>query len=313
MDSSPLSRAASLSSSSLADNLNPRLRDLASAQEKLSTGLRVNRPSDDASAFQKARQLELLEHRYEQYNRSITDARSWLDHTQQNLDLISDVYSEAYEQGVRATNSTLTADEREDMAGALEALLENVVELLNQRAGEEYLYSGTRTAVKPFAVDPADPTRDGADVVYYGNLDTVARQIGPDASLTVNIDGGRVLNVDEDADGTADFTATESLQNLIDALRNNDLDAMKTGISQIESSRDHFISLGAEIGGVVNRLDLSESQLAEATLAITRQRSDEEEVDLAEALLEFQRAQTNLQTSLQITSRLLETSLLNFI
>ena len=313
MDSSPLSRAASLSSSSLSENLNPRLRDLAQAQEKLSTGLRVNRPSDDASAFQKARQLELLEQRYEQYNRSITDARSWLDHTQENLDLLSDVYTEAYEQGVRATNSTLTDSEREEMAGVLEGLLENVVELLNSRAGEEYLYAGTRTSVKPFAIDPADPTRDGADVVYYGNLDTLARQIGPDATLNVNIDGGRVLGVDENADGTVDFTATEGIQSMIDALRANDIDAMTTGIDRLESSRNHFISLGSEIGGIVNRLDLSESQLAEASLAIARQRSDEEEVDLADALLEFQRAQTNLQTSLQITGSLLQTSLLNFI
>ncbi len=313
MESSPLSRAASLSQSTLTDSLTPKLRDLAQAQEKLNTGRRVNRASDDASAFQKARQLEILEQRYAQYERTIGDARAWLDHTQANLDLITDVFAHAYEQGVRATNSTLTDDEREEMAVLLEGVLENVVELLNSKAGEEYLYAGTRTTVKPFAVDPVDPTRDGADVVYYGNLDTVSRQIGPDSSLNINIDGNRVINVDEDSDGAPDYTATESIQNMINALRANNIDALKTGISQIEASRDHFINFGSEIGGIINRLDLSESQLAEASLAITSQRSQEEDVDIAEAILEFQRAQTNLQTSLQLTSRLLQTSLLDFI
>ncbi len=313
MDSSPLSRAASLSQSTLTEGLTGRLKDLAVSQEKLSTGRRVNRPSDDASAFQKARQLELLENRFAQYERTMADARAWLDYTQENLDLLADVYSEAYEQGVRATNSTLTADEREEMAKFMEGILDNVVELLNSKAGEEYLYAGTRTNVKPFAIDAADPAADGADVVYYGNLGAIARQIGPDSSLNVNIDGDRVLSVDHDADGTPDYTATESIQTMIDALRANDIDAIKTGLDRIETSRDHFIHFGSEIGGIVNRLDLSESQLAEASLAVARQRSNEEEVDVAEAILEFQRAQTSLQTSLQLTGRLLQNSLLNFI
>lgn len=314
MDSTPLSRAASLSQASITDSLNPKLRELAQTQERLSTGRRVNRPSDDASSFQKARQLEVLEQRYEQYNRSITDARAWLDHTQENLDLVTDVFAEAYELGVRSTNSTLTESERDEIATALEGLMENVVELLNSKAGEEYLYSGTRTAVKPFDFDPADPAADAANVVYYGNNDAVGRQIGPDSNLNVNIDGTRAISVDQDRDGATDFTATESIQNMIDALRANDIDAMTTGIDRIEASRDHFINLGSEVGSVVNRLDLSESQLAEASLAVARQRSDEEEVDLAQALLDFQRAQTNLQTSLQLTATVLqETTLLNFI
>lgn len=313
MDSSPLSRAASLSQATLSDNLASKMRDLAQAQEKMNTGLRVNRASDDASAFQKARQLEVLEHRYEQYERSISDARSWLDHTQQNLDLLTDVFSEVYQEAVRATNSTLTESEREDMAGVMESLMENVINLLNSKAGEEYLYSGTRTATQPFGKDAGNPGADGADVVYYGNNDTVSRQIGPDANLNVNLDGNRVLNVDKDRDGAADFTATESIQDMIDALRANDVDGMKSAIGNIESSRDHIINLGAELGGIINRLDLSESQLVEAKLAVTRQRSDEEEVDVAEAILEFQRAQTTFQTSLQLTSTLLQNSLLNYI
>ena len=313
MDSSPLSRATSLSQVALENSLTPKLHELAQAQEKLSTGLRVNRASDDSSAFQKARQLEVLQNRYEQYERSISDARAWLDHTQENLDLLADVFTEGYEQGVRATNSTLTASERETMAVFLEGIMENVVELLNSKAGEEYLYAGTRTTVKPFAVDPLDPTRDGANVVYYGNTEDLAREIGPDSTLNINFAGDRVLNVDENADGTADFTATESLQAMINALRANDIDAITSGLHQIEAARDHFINLGSEIGGVVNRLDLSESQLAEASIALASQRSQEEDTDVAEAILDFQRAQTNLQTSLQITSSLLQTSLLNFI
>ena len=313
MDSNPISRATSLSNSSIESVLPTRLADIARTQEQLTTGLRVNRPSDDAHAFQQARQLEILRERFAHYEESITSARSWLDTTQNNLDSLSEVFSEIYQEGVRSLNSTLDDAEREEVAGLLESLFENVLELLNTQNNDEYLYSGTRTSVKPFSVDAADPTSDASGVVYYGNSDDMLRQIGPGSAITVNLSGAEVINVDNDRDGTADFTITESIQSFVDALRANDVDAMTSSLSQIQNSRDHLINLTSKIGAVVNRVDISENQLTDASVVIAQQQSDIEDTDFAETILEFQQAQTSLQTSLQVTSSVLQLTLLNFI
>ena len=274
MQSSPISRAASLSMANIDEQVPVKLRDLARTQEQISSGLRINRSSDDSSAFEAARELELLKRRFEQYEDSISSARVWLDHTQENMDNLADVFAQAYEQGVRAVNNSLQVDEREDMAQYFENLIETTVALLNSEEADEFLHAGSRTSVQPFAIDPADVTADGAGVVYYGNTAELNRQIGPGSSIRVNIPGGEVLNVDEDRDGTSDFTATESLQNMVDALRANDIDAIKTAIDRLQSSRDHFINKGAEIGAVINRLDLSQTQLADANITLTRHQSD---------------------------------------
>ena len=313
MDSNPISRATSLSNSSIESLLPSRLADIARTQEQLTTGLRVNRPSDDAHAFQQARQLEILRERFDHFEESITSARSWLDTTQNNLDSISEVFSELYQEGVRSLNSTLDDPEREEVAGLMESLFENIIELLNTQNNDEYIYSGTRSSVKPFSVDATDPTSDASGVVYYGNADTLQRQIGPGSTLAINLAGSEVIEVDNDLDGTTDFTITESIQSFIDALRANDVDAMTASLSQIQSSRDHVINLTAKVGAVVNRLDISENQLTDASVVIAQQQSTLEDTDFAETILEFQRAQTSLQTSLQVTSSILQLTLLNFI
>lgn len=313
MDSNPISRATSLSNAAFENQLPNRLSDIARTQEQLTTGLRINRPSDDSNGFQQARQLEILQQRFTHFEDSITSARSWLGTAQNNLDSLSEVFSEVYQEGVRSLNSTLQEGEREEVAQLLEKLLENVVELLNAQNNDEYVFSGTRTSVKPFNVDGADPTSDGAGVVYYGNTDGIYRQIGPDSSLQVNITGDQVLSVDKDLDGTTDFTITESIQSFIDALRANDTDAMNSSLSQIQDSRDHVINQTASIGSIVNRLEISENQLADASVIMAQQQSEIEDTDFAETILEFQRAQTSLQTSLQVTSSVLQLTLLNFI
>lgn len=313
MDSNPVSRATSLSNSSLEHFLPTRLNDIARTQEQLTTGLRVNRPSDDAHAFQQARQLEILQERFSHFEESITSARSWLNTTQNNLDSISEVFSEIYQEGVRAVNSTLEDAEREEVAGLMENLLQNVIELLNTQNNDEYIYAGTRTAIQPFNVDAADPTSDGAGVVYYGNSDNIFRPTGPGSQIAVNITGEEVVSVDNDNDGVTDFTITESVQAFADALRANDLDAMKSTLSQIQNSRDHVINQTSRMGSISNRLDISQNQLVDASVIIAQQRSELEDTDFAETILEFQRAQTSLQTSLQVTGSVLRLTLLNFI
>ena len=113
MTSINLSRERSLSTAASDRALQMVRRDLARVQEQMSTGLRVNRASDDVPAFIEARQMEKLSNRYTQYLRSISSTQSWVDHTQDALDSIADRIAEAFERGIRANSHVYDADDRE--------------------------------------------------------------------------------------------------------------------------------------------------------------------------------------------------------
>jgi len=295
-----LSRERSLSTAASERALATVQRDLARFQEQMTTGLRVNRASDDPTAFAQARRLEHLNQRYEQYLRTIGGATSWVDHTQDTLDQMADRITEAYERGIRANSHVFDTAERDAEANRIELILSDVVDLLNATDGDEYLFAGSRTTVQPF---------DGAGgvVVYNGNTAGRSRQIGDNLRMDVNISGDRIH------DTGAGFTITESLQDLADAVRTGDPTQMETALDRIVTARDHVFERGAEAGGIANRMQQAADQLRDATLRVDSHRSELEDVDMAEAIMEYQRAQTGLQAALQVTASVLQTSLLNYL
>ena len=295
-----LSRERSLSAGASERAMERARRDLARLQEQMSTGLRVNRASDDAPAFMEARKMETLNKRYAQYLRSIDSAQAWVDHTQDALNGIADHVAEAYEQGIRVNGHVLDADGREAVASRVEAILAEVVDQLNTRHGDEYLFAGSRTTAQPFDVV-------AGVVVYNGNSAGRTRQIGDTQRLDVNIPGDSIH------DTGAGFTITESLQNLADAIRSGDPALVETALEDVATARTHIVERGAEAGGIANRLDLAATQLRDATFRVTSRQSELEDVDIAAAIVEYQRVQTGFQAALTVTASVLQTSLLDYL
>ena len=279
-----------------------RQMELARLQEQLSSGKRVRRPSDDPSAFTEARQMELLTNRFAQYGRSVTASKSWVTRTEDNLDDLAELFTEAYERGVRINNSSFSDGDREAEAQKLETVLENMVDVMNGREGDEYIFAGSRTTVKPFVQDPGPPPT----VAYNGNTGARERHIGRDLSMNINIDGQELQDTGEG------YTITEAVQGLIDGIRSGDPAAMETAIEQVSVSRDHVIDLGGQAGAMSNRLTLAETQLRDATHVAETRRSEMEDLDLAAAMTDFQKTQTALQAAVQVASSVLNTTLLDY-
>jgi flagellar hook-associated protein 3 FlgL len=300
MPSINLARERSLYTAFSDNAVQARQLELARLQEQLSSGARIQRPSDDPSAFTEARQMELLHNRYSQYMRSIGSSQTWVDHTQEGLDKLSDLFTEAYERGVRSNNATYSDGDREAEATKLEAILENMLDVLNTRAGDEYIFAGSRTTVKPFV--------QAAGVVSYdGNNGSRERHIGRDLTMNINVDGQRIHDTGQG------YTITEAVQNLIDALRSGVPADIDTAIGEVAASRDHVIDLGGEAGSMANRLDLAEQQLRDASVIVESRRSELEDLDFAEALSKFQQAQVGLEAAVRVAAAVINTTLLDYL
>jgi len=273
-------------------------RDLAGLQEQLATGLRVNRPSDDPSAYAQARRLESLDQRYAQYGRAIGDARLWANQTGDELDTLTERFTEAYEEGLRALNDTLNEGDREAVADRIDALLAEVVDGLNAKSGGEYLFAGNRSTTEPFAED-GTPTGDlSGDRV---------RQVGPSTDLVINVTGERVLDTGEG------FTITESLRTLAATLRGDDTVSLDDAVGQVITARDHLIDVAADSGTVARRLDHTELYLQDASIEANRRRAELEEADYVETITRFQQVQTSLEAALRTTASTVQTTLLDYL
>ncbi len=276
-------------------------RDLARLREQMATGLRINRASDDAAGYAQAQKLGALSDRYTQYERSIGAARPWVDRTQDTLDGLADLFTEAYEDGIQAANDARSADDREAIAQRLDALQSETADLLNAKSDGEYLFAGNRTDTKPFA-DDGTPTRPYAD--FSGAR---RRRVGPDQEIALNVTAGRVHQTGEG------FSVTEALSEMAAAIRSGDQDAMQNALGQVETARDHLADLGAAAGTTANRLTSAAEQLRVANVQTQQQRSALEDADYLDVLTRVQQRQGSLEAALKVTASAMQTSLLDYL
>ncbi len=283
-----------------------RRLELARLQEQMATGRRVNRPSDDPGAYTLSQALRRLSQRYDQYERTLTMGRAWLNATEDALSSLVDLFNSAYEEGVRMATETASSSDRATTADVLEQRLQAVLDQLNARHNGEYLFAGTRTTTQPFQLS-------GGTVSYNGNNQTRLQEIAPGLQVAINLPGNAVWEVDENGDGTPDFTITEAWQDLINALRADDTAQIQTAMARVEAARNHLLDRIAQVGETTRRLSIAETELQSARLRLETQRSQLEDADFAQIAVQLQRNQLSLEATLQVTSRLLQTSLLNYL
>ncbi|MCS3939752.1 flagellar hook-associated protein 3 FlgL [Salinibacter ruber] len=298
----------------------PRLqRDISRLREQISSGKRINRPSDDPSSFATAERMKTLGNQLARREESIASARTFVDRTQQELDGLADLFTKAREDGVRAADDTRSADDRAAIANELRSIKDEVVDRMNSTQDGEYIFAGNRTDTQPFGADGS--ANDAAPI--NGSLDALdgdrTRPIGKNQDLTINVDGKALAQYD--TDGGDPETITGALDNLIKAVDPADNSPpsgppdpdISTALGEVEDALDHVISKGSEAGAIGRRLSTAQEQVEAASLEANERRSDAEDTDLATAISELQQRQTQLQAAFQATSSSQKTSLVNFL
>ncbi len=301
-----LTRQLSLSARATERATYGRRAEIARLNEHLATGKSVNRASDDPASFNVARAMDQTLSRYDQYLRTITDSRLWVDETEAALSRIGEHLSSAYEGAVRAGNAALSDDDRNAIADEIEGLLAEIVDELNAKAGSEYLFAGDITDGPPFAQDSSG-TADAAGVTYYGDDGDRIRTMGDDLDVRINLSGQDVF---VQSSGT---TLTESLTILVDAIRSGDPDAIENGLSEATAARDHVLALVGSAGATSRRMGIAEDQLRQSSIRIEARRSAAEDTDLTQTITDLQRHQLGLQAATQAMLALRQLDITNFL
>lgn len=171
-----------------------RLQDLnASLQQtsqQVSTGKRVNQPSDDPVAAARILKLDQEVARIEQFQRNAGLAENRLQQEENAISSMLDVVQRVRELTVQAGNGALTPSDRQSIASELRERLDQLATLGNARdASGEYIFSGFQGEV------PAFGKNISGNWVYQG--DEGQRKLELDEGVTVPIsDHGKGLFVD---------------------------------------------------------------------------------------------------------------------
>lgn len=133
------------------ERLQQRQRDLADAQERLTSGKRVSRASDDPSAASRAERALAQVARQEANQRALDAARGTMALTESTLGDVGELLQQARETLVAAGNGAYSDSERSNLAERLVALRSQLLAAANRGDGAGgYLFAGQGASQPPF-------------------------------------------------------------------------------------------------------------------------------------------------------------------
>ena len=147
------------------NDIQDRQSKLLETQSQLSSGRRLNTPSDDPMAAAEAERLRSRDARLEAEKRSITHARAALSSSESALGDASDLMQSARETMLAAANSTASASDRLNHGEVLRQIRDRLLSVANRGDGSGgYLFGGqgsaTELADMRTAIDSVDRALD---------------------------------------------------------------------------------------------------------------------------------------------------------
>lgn len=289
-------------------NLSIQQRRILALQEQLSTGQKVNRPSDNSLATRRAVDARTEIAKNDQYLTNISNLGPGLRTTETSLTTTIDVIQRVREltlQGASGTNAQL---QRDQIAIEINQLLEGLLVEGNHISNGRYIFGGTVSQSEPFT-----PTRDAngeiTSVAFTGNDVVVQQEIQQGILVAANEPGSRVFT----PAGAAGADIFQTIVDIRDNLRAGNVGALDTRLSELVSAQDQVLISVARVGANQNRLERVDSNLRDINLQLLDVISDNIDADFAETIVELN-AQTNaLQASLDAGARVIQPSLLNFL
>src|SRR4051812_19162469 len=155
-------------------------------QNQISTGKRLQLPSDDAPAALRAINLQRLLDRKGQIQTNIQSSNSYLSAAESSLSSVTDVLNEL-RGSVVGVSGTLNNDaDRQTLVQQIDQALQTIVAAGNSKLQGRYLFSGSRSLDQPFNFD-------GDHVTYSGNEGTLRSYVDLERLFDTNLAGTDVF------------------------------------------------------------------------------------------------------------------------
>jgi len=172
-------------------------RRVLDTQQKVSTGLRINTPSDDPVAAARVAHLDASLSRLEQYDANSIFARNQLGLEEEALNEVIGNLQRIRELTLQANNGSASAGDRHVIAAEIRQHRDALLTLANTTDVDgRHLFGGYREAAAPFTMNSS------GSVVYGGDQGQRTLQISDSRFVAVNDSGTEVFQRIHEGNGT---------------------------------------------------------------------------------------------------------------
>ncbi len=302
-------------SNSFLANLNTNLTSLQKYQMQLSTGKRITKLSDDPVGVLGSMNARVKLARINQYKENVGSVQDILKQTETVLSELNKVLQTAYERAVQTSTGTLEDADRQKVAEEMAQLKEHVMTLGNTKVANQYIFGGHNATKAPFTMDVSgNLLYNGLDVTDTSNAafqeqagkNTVI-ELGYDMTMTATINGIELL-------GSGESNIFNVLGQFTTALQNGSSESeLGEFMTKFENLQSDVMARTAEVGARSNRLTMIENRYEEDEINYTDIKSKVEDVDQADAIMQYKMAESVYLFALKIGSNILQPTLVDYL
>ena len=278
-------------------NLQQNLTTMAKLQAQMSSGRKINTPSDDPAATADLLRLRGEQRAETQYARNAEDATSWLATLDGALTSSLTSLRRARDLVVQGGDGALGPVSREALAAEIEGVRDGLLEQANATFVGRNVFAGTSDAATTF----------GPGYAYTGSTTgatPVERQLSGTTTVRVDSDGAAVF-------GTGAGSVFQLLDDIAATLRSGgDVPAHLTAL---DARTDRILMEVSAVGARQNRVTAAQEALADQQLTTKTQLGSIEDIDLAGVILELQMQEVAYKGALGAAGKVLQPTLMEFL
>jgi flagellar hook-associated protein 3 FlgL len=277
-----------------ASRINTQKSRLSVLNERLTTGKRINRPSDDPGGAEIVLGLRTSQTEITQFQRSAQAANQKLTAADDTLNSYETILERVRSLVTQGLSDTTTQDARNSLATEIDMLRTRILNIANSTNNDEYLFGGVRQDAPPFdpatGVPAATPTtaqfiqiEPGANAIPVG---VTANTVFSDSTATIFTDLTAVSAALRGTGNTAtDRTTIEATGARL---------GVYTGLVN---------NVRAIVGANMNATEIASDNLSANFLSFDERANDIEGTDFAATAVALTDAQRALDATLQVAAK----------
>lgn len=290
------------------------LQSMDKLNTQMNTGSQINKVSDDPLKAVKIMNLNNEIADIEKYNYNADEVTGWLDMTDEALDSVGTLTSEI-KTLLTSISGTFGKDEIKAVQTEVNEKIKQIGEAFNTTYAGKYIFGGSITDEAPVKIETDS---DGNVKLTINNSEKDGINANLSAAVSNGIKVNYNLNINEitNSSNSEDTNSAISMfEELSKALNTEevDMESINDLSEKLDSYLSDILNNRSIVGARTNTVQAIKDTNDENELEMKSVLSNIQDIDITEKYIELQEAQMVYTASLQVSTKIFSTTILDYI
>lgn len=280
-------------------------RRLQQSQVRIASGLKMQSPSDAPEDVTRLLYLRSLHDFTAQLRVNLGRVQTEVNAAEQSLQSAVAIVERAAVLGTQGATDLMSAAQRSSIAGEIEALMRQLIDVASTQVEGRYIFSGDADGAAPYILDLS---QDDPFSAYQGSASSRETMHPVGTRFGIALTAAEIFDHPD-----PEKNVFQALNSLRLALKDNDTDAIMQALGRLRSSEVHLNNQLAFYGTLQNQVAAGLEFAHKQEMRLRSEIGTIEDADLAKEILEMNQTRLVQEAALQTQAKMRRVSLFDYL